>query len=59
MLSFINWLGENSIKQKRKKKNERSNCQSGQENGTIDNEGQANRYDQEIPTTIVHYFSEP
>jgi hypothetical protein len=59
MLSFINWLIESPIKYKRKKKNERSNSQTSFQDGTINQQGEIDRFNQEIPTTIIHYFAEP
>ena len=59
MMSFIEWIEFDRKKKEKEEKNVRSISQSSQENGNVDHKGQANRFDQEIPTTVVHYFSEP
>lgn len=55
MLSFKEWL----IKNKRKKKDERSNSQSNREIGAEDKQGQTDRGDQEIESKGVFVFTEP
>jgi len=55
MLSFKEWL----IKNKRKKKDERSTSQSNREIGAENNKGQTNRGDQEIGAEGIFVFTEP
>lgn len=59
MLGFKYWLLESLIKKKRKEKYERSISHSGQENGVINQQGEADRLNQEIPPTIIHFVPEP
>ena len=55
MLSFKEWL----IKNKRKKKDERSTSQGNREIGTENKQRQTDRDDQEIGTEGVFVFTEP
>lgn len=59
MMGFLEWVEFNRKKKQKEKKNERSNSQSGQENRSINHQGQANRFNQEIPEPNVHHFTEP
>ena len=59
MMGFLEWVEFNRKKKEKEEKSVRTNNQSGQENGSNNLQGQADRYDQEIPSTILHYFAEP
>lgn len=55
MLNFKEWL----IKNKRKKKDERSTSQSNREIGAENKQGQTDRGDQEIESEGIYVFTEP
>ena len=55
MLNFKEWL----IKNKRKKKDERSTSQSNGEIGAENKQRQADRGDQEIESEGIYVFTEP
>ena len=59
MLGFLEWVEFNRKKKEKEEKNVGSISKSGQESGTINHKGQADRLDQEIPEPIVYRFSEP
>ena len=59
MYRLSEWIKFNRKKKDKEKSNERSSSQSGQENGIVDNQGQADRFNQEIPSTVIHFFPEP
>jgi hypothetical protein len=59
MMGFLEWVEFNRKKKEKEEKNVGSNIKSDQENRSINHQGQANRFDQEIPSTVVHYFPEP
>jgi hypothetical protein len=59
MMGFLEWVEFNRKRKEKKVTDVRSISQSSQENGDVNNQRQTDRFDQEIPTTVVHYFSEP
>ena len=59
MMGFLEWVEFNRMKKEKEEKSVRTNNQSGQENRSSNLQGQVDRYDQEIPSTILHYFAEP
>jgi hypothetical protein len=59
MMGFLEWVEFNRKKKEKEEKSVRTNNQSGQENRSSNLQGQVDRYDQEIPSTILHYFAEP
>jgi hypothetical protein len=60
MLGFREWLIEEAKKPKKKdKKNESPSHQGSREVGNVDNQREADRFDQEIKPPVVHYFPEP
>ena len=59
MMGFLEWVEFNRKKKEKEGMNVGSNIKSDQENRSIHNQGQANRFDQEIPSTVFHYFPEP
>ena len=59
MMGFLEWVEFNRKKKEKEEKSVRTNNQSGQENRSSNLQGQVDRYDQEIPSTIIHYFAEP
>ena len=58
MMGFLEWVEFNRKKKEKEEKSVRTNNQSGQENRSSNLQGQVDRYDQEIPSTILHYFAE-
>ena len=59
MMGFLEWVEFNRKKKEKEEKSVRTNNQSGQENRSSNLQGQVDRFDQEIPSTILHYFAEP
>jgi hypothetical protein len=59
MMGFLEWVEFNRKKKERERKNVGSISQTGSENGNVDHQGQANRFDQEISEPIVYRFTEP
>lgn len=59
MMGFLEWVEFNKKKKQKEEKNVGSISQAGSKNGNVDHQGQANRFDQEIPEPIVYRFSEP
>jgi len=61
MLSFKEWLVEEAKKPKKKKedKDVKSTSQGSTEIGNVYNQRQAPRSNQEVQSTVVHYFPEP
>jgi hypothetical protein len=58
MMGFLEWVEFNKKKKQKEEKNVGSISQSSKENGNVDHKGQADRFNQEIPSTVVHYFPE-
>jgi hypothetical protein len=60
MLSFKEWLSENNFNPfQKKRKNEQSNNQITGEVGSIDQQRQAPRPNQEVQSADIHFFPEP
>jgi hypothetical protein len=59
MMGFLEWVEFNKKKKQKEEKNVGSISQAGSKNGNVDHQGQANRFDQEIPEPIVYHFTEP
>jgi hypothetical protein len=59
MMGFLEWVEFNKKKKQKEEKNVGSISQAGSKNGNVDHQGQANRFDQEIPEPIVYRFTEP
>jgi len=61
MLSFKEWLVEEAKKPKKKKedKDVKSTGQGSTEIGNVYHQRQAPRSNQEVQSTVVHYFPEP
>ena len=61
MLSFKEWLVEEAKKPKKKKedKDVNSTGQGSTEIGNVYHQRQAPRSNQEVQSTVVHYFPEP
>jgi hypothetical protein len=60
MLSFKEWLAENKFNPfQKRRKNEQSNNQRTGEVGSIDQQRQASRPNQEVKSTDVYVFPEP
>ena len=61
MLSFKEWLVEEAKKPKNKKedKDVKSTGQGSTEIGNVNNQRQTPRSNQEVQSTVVHYFPEP
>ena len=59
MMGFIEWVEFNNKKKTKEKKHERPNGESGQENGAINHQRQADRANQEVESAVVHIFPEP
>lgn len=60
MLSFKEWLVENKFNPfQKRRKNEQSNNQRAREVGSFDQQGKANRPNQEVQSADVHIFPEP
>ena len=60
MLSFKEWLIEKKFNPfQKRRKNEQSNNQRTGEVGTLDQQRQAPRPNQEIQSTDIHFFPEP
>jgi hypothetical protein len=59
IIGFIDWLTEEAIKKKGKKNDSQSNQQRDSKVGAIDQQGQANRTNQEITANDFHYIAEP
>jgi hypothetical protein len=60
MWSFRVWLNEEAKKPKKKDKNgKQSNHQGSGAFGDANHKGEVNRFNQEIPEPIVHFFPEP
>lgn len=59
MMGFLEWVEFNRKKKEKEEKSVRTNNQSDQENRSSNLQGQVDRFDQEIPSTILHYFAEP
>jgi hypothetical protein len=58
-MGFLEWVEFNKKKKQKEEKNVGSISQAGSKNGNVDHQGQANRFDQEIPEPIVYRFTEP
>jgi hypothetical protein len=59
MMGFLEWVEFNKKKKQKEEKNVGSISQAGSKNGNINHQGQADRFDQEIPEPIVYRFTEP
>lgn len=59
MMGFLEWVEFNKKKKQKEEKNVRSISQSSQENGNVNHQGQAHRFNQEIPEPVVYRFTEP
>ena len=59
MLGFLEWMEFKRKNKEKEEKNVGSISQSGQKSGNVDHQGQADRFDQEIPEPIVYRFTEP
>ncbi len=61
MLSFKEWLIEEAKKPKKKKeeKNVNSAGQGSTEVRNVDHQRETSRSNQEVQSTVVHYFPEP
>lgn len=61
MLSFLEWSNEKTFSKwkKKGKKNEQSASQGSTEVGNVNQQGQTDRNDQEVQSTVVYYFPEP
>lgn len=59
MLSFKEFINEVKTKKKEKTNGRKLNHQGSSESGNVDQQGQANRLDQEIKPPIIHVFPEP
>lgn len=58
MMGFLEWVEFNKKRKQKEEKNVGSISQAGSKNRNVDHQGQANRFDQEIPEPIVHRFTE-
>ena len=59
MMGFLEWVEFKRKKKEKEEKSVRTNNQSDQEIRSSNLQGQVDRFDQEIPSTILHYFAEP
>ncbi len=60
MLSFREWLIEKKFNPfQKRRKNEQSNNQRTGEVGSIDQQRQASRPNQEVQSADIHFFPEP
>jgi hypothetical protein len=59
MMGFLEWVEFNKKKKEKEEKNVGSISQAGSKNGNVNHQGQADRFDQEIPEPIVYRFTEP
>ena len=61
MWNFRSWLKEEAkkLKKKDKKNGDKSNHQGSGALGDAHHQGEATRFDQEIPEPVIHIFPEP